>query len=113
MHDPHGCAPSEGANDNEPLGAAIGLGSAPTASAYSSVHEFGTDERLYDAGGAVVTAWTVRDLEPSRDTVPDYPLAGKLWQATATVQAAEALTNVAGSGVRNPPPARAWPPTIL
>jgi len=27
------------------------------------------------------------DLEPSRDTVPGYPLAGKLWQATATVQA--------------------------
>jgi hypothetical protein len=60
--------------------AAICIGSAPTASAHS-VHEFGTYERLYDAGGAVVTAWTVRDLEPSRDTVPDYPLAGKLWQA--------------------------------
>jgi hypothetical protein len=67
--------------------AAIGIGSAPTASAYSTVHKFGTYERLYDDGGAVVTGWTVRDLEPSRDTVPGYPLAGKLWQATATVQA--------------------------
>jgi len=56
-------------------------------SAYSTVHKFGTNERLYDAGGAVVTGWTVRDLEPSRDTVPGYPLAGRLWQATATVQA--------------------------
>ena len=67
--------------------AAIGTANAPTASAYSTVHKFGAYERLYDAGGAVVTAWTVRDLEPSRDTVPDYPLAGKLWQAKATVQA--------------------------
>jgi Domain of unknown function (DUF1942) len=66
---------------------AIGIGSAPNASAYSTVSKFGTDERLYDAGGAVVTAWTIRDLEPSRDTVPDYPLAGKLWQATVTVKA--------------------------
>jgi hypothetical protein len=66
---------------------AVAVASAPTASAYSTVHKFGTHERLYDAGGAVVTAWTVSDLEPSRDTVPDYPLAGKLWQATATVQA--------------------------
>jgi Domain of unknown function (DUF1942) len=67
--------------------AAIGIGRAPNASAYSTVGKFGTYERLHDAGGAVVTAWTVRDLEPSRDTVPDYPLAGKLWQATATVNA--------------------------
>jgi hypothetical protein len=66
---------------------AIGIGSAPNASAYSTVSKFGTDERLYDAGGAVVTAWTIGDLEPSRDTVPDYPLAGQLWQATATVKA--------------------------
>ncbi|HXO49802.1 MAG TPA: DUF1942 domain-containing protein, partial [Mycobacterium sp.] len=58
--------------------AAIGIGSAPAASAHSTVHEFGTYERLYDAGGGVVTAWTVRDLEPTHDTVPDYPLAGKL-----------------------------------
>jgi hypothetical protein len=67
--------------------AAIGIGSAPTASAYSTVGKFGAYQRLYDADGAVVTAWTVSDLEPSRDTVPDYPLAGKLWQATATVKA--------------------------
>lgn len=67
--------------------AAVGIGSAPTASAYSGIDKFGTSERLYDAGGTVVTAWTVSDLEPSRDTVPDYPLAGRLWQATATVEA--------------------------
>jgi hypothetical protein len=67
--------------------AAVGTGSAPTASAYFTTNRFGTSERLYDAGGSVVTAWTIRDLEPSRDTVPDHPLAGKLWQATATVNA--------------------------
>jgi len=39
--------------------AAIGIGNAPTAPAHSAVHEFGTYERLYDAGGAVVTARTV------------------------------------------------------
>ena len=66
---------------------AIGIGSAPTAAASSTAGKFGSYERLYDDGGAVVTAWTVSDLEPSRDTIPDYPLAGKLWQATATVKA--------------------------
>jgi hypothetical protein len=55
--------------------AAIGTGGAPNASAYSTVHRFGTDGQHYDAGGAVGTAWTIRDLEPGRD----YPLAGRLW----------------------------------
>lgn len=67
--------------------AATGITGAATASAYSAIGKFGTAERLYDAGGAVVTAWTVNDLKPSTDTVPAYPLAGKLWEATATVQA--------------------------
>jgi hypothetical protein len=66
---------------------AIGMGSAPAASAYSTTDKFGTSERLYDASGSVVTSWTIRDLEPSRDIIPDYPLAGKLWQATATANA--------------------------
>jgi hypothetical protein len=47
--------------------AVIGTGGAPNASAYSTVHRFGTDGQLYDAGGAVGTAWTIRDLEPGRD----------------------------------------------
>ena len=65
----------------------ISVAMAATASAYSTVGKFGTYERLYDAGGAVVTAWTVDNLKPSIDRVPAYPLHGTLWEATATVEA--------------------------
>jgi uncharacterized protein DUF1942 len=57
--------------------------SAPTASAETAT--FGTWERLREANGAVITAWNVHDLRPSGDTVPGYPLAGRLWEATAAV----------------------------
>lgn len=57
---------------------AIGIASTPTASAYSTIGKFGTAERLYDAGGRVVTAWTVSDLRPSSDKIPAYPLRGRL-----------------------------------
>jgi Domain of unknown function (DUF1942) len=56
---------------------------APTASAETA--KFGSWERLRDANGAVITAWNVHDLRPSSDTVPAYPLAGRLWEATAGV----------------------------
>lgn len=69
------------------VGIAVSVATAPTASAYSTVGKFGSYEKLYDAGGAVVTAWTVNNLKPSTDTIPDYPLAGKLWEATATIKA--------------------------
>jgi hypothetical protein len=32
--------------------------------------------------------WTVSDLKSSADTVPGYPVAGQLWEATATVKSA-------------------------
>jgi hypothetical protein len=67
--------------------AAVGIATATSASAFSTVGKFGTFERLYDAGGAVVTAWTVTGLHPSTARIPDYPLAGRLWEATATVRA--------------------------
>jgi Domain of unknown function (DUF1942) len=69
--------------------AAVGISVAmtATASAYSTVGKFGTYERLYDDGGAVVTAWTVDNLKPSTDRIPAYPLHGTLWEATATVEA--------------------------
>ena len=69
------------------VGIAVSVATAPTASAYSTVGKFGSYEKLYDAGGAVVTAWTVNNLKPSTDTIADYPLAGKLWEATATIKA--------------------------
>jgi|SRR5689334_5440455 uncharacterized protein DUF1942 len=67
--------------------AGLTIATAATASAYSTVGKFGSYERLYDAGGAVVTAWSVDHLEPSADRIPDYPLHGRLWEATATVTA--------------------------
>ena len=33
----------------------------------------------------MITAWNIYDLEPSDDTIPGYPLAGTLWEASAAV----------------------------
>jgi hypothetical protein len=64
----------------------IGLGNSPTAAASSEcMHNFGSPQRLTDAGGAVVQEWTVTDLKKSADPAPGYPLAGQLWEATASV----------------------------
>ena len=67
--------------------ATIGITSAPIASADPTVGKFGSELTMVDTVGQVVLAWTVRDLKPSTDTIPGYPLAGKLWEATATVKA--------------------------
>ena len=72
------------------LGLSIAL--APTAVAAPTdptVDTFGGWNRLVDDGGAVITIWMVSDLKPSTDSIPGYPLAGKLWEATATVRAAK------------------------
>jgi hypothetical protein len=37
----------------------------------------------------VITVWKITALKPSTDTIPGYPLAGKLWEATANVRAAK------------------------
>jgi Domain of unknown function (DUF1942) len=62
---------------------------APSAVADPTVDTFGGWNRLIDDGGAVITIWKVSDLKPSTDTIPGYPLAGKLWEATAAVRAAK------------------------
>jgi len=65
-----------------------GFGASPIASARTDgMGDFGSPERLVDADGAVVQEWTVTDLKKSTDTAPGYPLAGELWEATATVAA--------------------------
>lgn len=66
----------------------VGVG-VPTASAAMDTcpHQFGSHQRLTDAGGAVVQEWTVTDLRKSTDPAPGYPLAGSLWEATASVHA--------------------------
>jgi len=76
------------------VAAAVGLSIAlaPTAVASPTnptVDTFGGWNRLIDDGGAVITIWKVSDLKPSTDTIPGYPLAGKLWEATAAVRAAK------------------------
>ena len=67
----------------------IGFGSAGLASAapQECMHRFGSPQRLQDVGGAVVQEWAVTDLKRSADAAPGYPLAGQLWEATASVRA--------------------------
>lgn len=68
--------------------ATVTLGAAPIAAAEMPCpHKLGSAQRLVDAAGAVVQEWTVTDLRPSADLAPGYPLAGRLWEATATVKA--------------------------
>ena len=66
--------------------AGIGMPAA-TAAPDACPHRFGVAQQLDDAGGAVVQQWTLTDLRASGDSVPGYPLAGRLWEATASVQA--------------------------
>jgi Domain of unknown function (DUF1942) len=67
--------------------ATIGITSAPSASAYPNVGRLGSEIRMVDSVGGVALSWKVSNLKPSTDTIPDYPVAGKLWEATATVNA--------------------------
>lgn len=56
-------------------------------------HQMGSHQRLID--GAVVQEWTITGLRKSADGAPGYPVAGQLWEATATVHAvAGAVTPV-------------------
>jgi hypothetical protein len=66
----------------------VGVG-MPTAAAAPDAcpHRFGSPQQLTDAGGAVVQQWSVTDLRASTEPVPGYPLAGRLWEATASVEA--------------------------
>lgn len=50
-------------------------------------HQMGSHQRLSDAGGAVVQEWTITGLHKSADGAPGYPVAGQLWEATASVHA--------------------------
>ncbi|MGJ6127406.1 DUF1942 domain-containing protein [Mycolicibacterium sp. Y3] len=60
----------------------VGALSVPVASAEESViHTLGSPAQLVN--GDVVQAWTVKDFKPSVDVIP-YPVAGTLWEATAT-----------------------------
>jgi hypothetical protein len=68
--------------------ATSGIAAAPIASAaYPITGKLGSELTMTDTIGQVVLSWKVSDLEPSKDVMPDYPVAGKLWEATATVKA--------------------------
>ena len=70
------------------VAAAVIIG-APAASADPQVAKFGAWQKLQDANGGAVTiaAWGIADLRPSSDTIPGYPLTGKLWEANAGFKA--------------------------
>jgi hypothetical protein len=68
----------------------IGVSAPATAAASEDcirMRNFGSQQRLVDAGGAVIQEWTVTDLRRNADPAPGYPLAGQLWEATVSVQA--------------------------
>ena len=67
--------------------AAAGIIGAPTASAAPQVAKLGAWQKLQDDNGMVITAWGVADLRPSSDTIPNYELAGKLYEANAGFKA--------------------------
>src|SRR6201987_173216 len=67
--------------------ATIGLTSAPIASAYPNVGKLGSEITMDDTVGQVILSWKVSNLKRSPDTIPGYPVAGRVWEATATVKA--------------------------
>lgn len=61
---------------------------APLAlAAYPIVGKLGDTLQETDTVGQVVFSWKVANLQPSSDTMPGYPVAGRVWEATATVTA--------------------------
>jgi hypothetical protein len=68
--------------------ATIAVTSAPIAtSAYPTNGKFGSELTMTDTVGQVVLGWKVSGLKSSADTISGYPVAGQLWEATATVNA--------------------------
>jgi hypothetical protein len=66
--------------------AAAGIISAPNASA-TMFAKFGSWQNLTDDSGNVITTWAVSKPKLSSDTIPNYPLAGQLYEATAGFKA--------------------------
>lgn len=65
--------------------AVIGVfGAGISSAAPPATQAFGTSERLVD--GALVTAYTVSNLQPTNITIPGYTPQGKLYQANITAK---------------------------
>jgi hypothetical protein len=77
-----GIAAAEGASDATDVATAEGVGIAVPAGA--TTQPLGSQGKLVD--GNVVQGWTVTGLKQSTDTIP-YPVAGTLWEVTATDEA--------------------------
>ena len=68
--------------------AMIAVAGAPIAtSAYPVNGKLGSELTMTDSVGQVELGWTVSGLKSSTDTITGYPVAGQLWEATATVNA--------------------------
>lgn len=66
----------------------VAIAGAPSASAaYPIVGKLGSELTMTDSVGQVALSWTVSNLRPSGDVMPGYPVAGRVWEATATVKA--------------------------
>ncbi|UXA18434.1 MPT63 family protein [Mycobacterium sp. SMC-4] len=62
------------------------VGAPNAAAAYPTTTGFGDRQELVDAGGEIITGYTVTDLRPSNEVVP-WPVAGQLWEATVKAEA--------------------------
>lgn len=68
--------------------AAIATFAAPVAlAAYPITGKLGRELTMTDTVGQVVLGWKVSDLKSSTAVIPGYPVAGQVWEATATVNA--------------------------
>ncbi|BBX96610.1 MPT63 family protein [Mycobacterium lacus] len=68
--------------------ATIAISSAAIAlAAYPINGKLGSELTMTDSVGQVVLSWKVSDLKSSSDTIPGYPVAGQVWEATTTVNA--------------------------
>jgi hypothetical protein len=67
----------------------IAVAGAPITSAadYPVGGKLGSELTMTDTVGLVLLGWKVSDLKSSTDSIPGYPVAGDLWEATATVNA--------------------------
>jgi hypothetical protein len=70
----------------------VGIASAPIASAadYPITGKLGSTLTMVDSVGQVTLSWKVSNLQPSSDVLPGYTAEGKIWEATATVNAISA-----------------------
>lgn len=77
----------------------VGILGAPLAAADDlTTTTIGNEARL--TNGNVVQGWTITDLKASTDQIP-YPVAGTLWEATATDQAIEGSVTPIVSNLRS------------